>query len=158
MTDVAELYVRHRLPLTRLAVVLLGDVASAEDAVQEVFVKLWSRADLLEKVASPSAYLRTAVVNRARSVQRRRKTEREYRPLFVPDVEPAETTAMLPLEYREVAVAVRELPMRQREVLTLRYWADLSEADIAQTLGVTRGTVKSAASRGMRTLTERLKN
>ena len=158
MTDVAELYVRHRLPLTRLAVVLLGDVASAEDAVQEVFVKLWSRADLLEKVASPSAYLRTAVVNRARSVQRRRKTEREYRPLFVPDIEPAETTAMLPQEYREVAVAVRELPMRQREVLTLRYWADLSEADIAQTLGVTRGTVKSAASRGMRTLTERLKN
>jgi RNA polymerase sigma-70 factor (sigma-E family) len=158
MTDVAELYIRHRLPLTRLAVLLLGDVASAEDAVQEVFAKLWSRADLLDKVASPPAYLRTAVVNRARSVQRRRKTEREYRAVFVPDVEPAEATAMLPLEYREVAVAVRELPTRQREVLTLRYWADLSEADIAQTLGVTRGTVKSAASRGMRTLTERLKN
>src|SRR4051812_3994214 len=126
MTDVAELYVRHRLPLTRLAVVLLGDVASAEDAVQEVFVKLWSRADLLEKVASPSAYLRTAVVNRARSVQRRRKTEREYRPLFVPDVEPAETTAMLPLEYREVAVAGRGVPMRQRGGVGLRHLGDLS--------------------------------
>lgn len=156
--DVAELYARHRLPLTRLAVLMLGDVASAEDAVQEVFVKLWSKADLLEKVASPPAYLRTAVVNRARSVQRRRKTEREYRPLFVPDVEAAEATAMLPLEHREVVEAVRALPERQREVMVLRYWADLSEADIARTLGITRGTVKSAASRGMQTLTKRLRD
>ena len=156
--DVAELYALHRLPLTRLAVLMLGDLASAEDAVQEVFVKLWSRTELLENVASPSAYLRTAVVNRARSVQRRRKTEREYRPLFVPDVEAAEATAMLPLEHREVVQAVRELPMRQREVLILRYWGDLSETDIARTLGITRGTVKSAASRGMRTLSERLKD
>lgn len=155
--DVAELYLRHRLPLTRLAVLLLGDVPSAEDAVQEVFVKLWSRTELLENVASPSAYLRTAVVNRARSVQRRRKTERDYRPAFVPDVEPAEDTAMLPLEHRQVVEAVRALPTRQREVLTLRYWADLTESDIAQTLGVTRGTVKSAASRGMRTLAQQLR-
>ncbi|NUP52067.1 MAG: SigE family RNA polymerase sigma factor [Catenulispora sp.] len=157
-SDVAELYVQHRLPLTRLAVLMLGDLASAEDAVQEVFVKLWSRSELLENVASPSAYLRTAVVNRARSVQRRRKTEREYRPLFVPDVEAAEATAMLPLEHREVVEAVRALPTRQREVMILRYWADLSETDIARTLGITRGTVKSAASRGMRTLSERLKD
>ncbi|GAA1975071.1 SigE family RNA polymerase sigma factor [Catenulispora subtropica] len=155
---VAELYAQHRLPLTRLAVLMLGDMASAEDAVQEVFVKLWSRPELLDKIASPSAYLRTAVVNRARSVQRRRKTEREYRPMFVPDVEPAEATAMLPLEHREVVEAVRALPGRQREVMVLRYWADLSEADIARTLGITRGTVKSAASRGMQTLTKQLRN
>ena len=157
-SDVAELYAQHRLPLTRLAVLMLGDVPSAEDAVQEVFAKLWSQSELLERVASPSSYLRTAVVNRARSVQRRRKTEREYRPWFVPDVEAAEATAMLPMEHREVVEAVRELPTRQREVMVLRYWGDLSEADIAATLGITRGTVKSATSRGMQTLTRRLRD
>ncbi|GAA2018612.1 SigE family RNA polymerase sigma factor [Catenulispora yoronensis] len=156
--DVAELYEQHRLPLTRLAVLMLGDTASAEDAVQEVFVKLWSRCELLENVASPPSYLRTAVVNRARSVQRRRKTEREHLPEFVPSVEPAEATALLPLEHREVLEAVRALPIRQRDVLILRYWADLSEAEIARTLGITRGTVKSATSRGMQTLTRQLRD
>ena len=155
--DVAELYARHRLPLTRLAVLLLGDTASAEDAVQEVFVKLWSRPDLLKGVAAPSSYLRTAVVNRARSVQRRRKLEREYAVLDTVDVEPAEITALVPLEHREVMEAVKALPTRQREVLVLRYWADLSETEIARTLGVTRGTVKSTASRGMRAVTARLR-
>ncbi|WP_194907276.1 RNA polymerase sigma factor [Catenulispora rubra] len=155
--DVAELYARHRLPLTRLAVLLLGDTASAEDAVQEVFVKLWSRPDLLKGVAAPSSYLRTAVVNRARSVQRRRKLEREYAVLDTVDVEPAEITALVPLEHREVMEAVKALPTRQREVLVLRYWGDLSETEIARTLGVTRGTVKSTASRGMRAVTARLR-
>jgi RNA polymerase sigma-70 factor (sigma-E family) len=156
--DVADLYASHRLPLTRLAVLLLGDVASAEDAVQEVFVKLWSRPELLRGVAAPSSYLRTAVVNRARSVQRRRKLEREYAVLddrF--DVEPAEMTALLPLEHREVLEAVKALPTRQREVLVLRYWADLTETEIARTLGITRGTVKSTASRGMFAVAARLR-
>ena len=155
--DVADLYATHRLPLTRLAVLLLGDMASAEDAVQEVFVKLWSRPDLLQGVAAPSSYLRTAVVNRARSVQRRRKLEREYAVQDTRDVEPAEVTALLPLEHREVMEAVQALPTRQREVLLLRYWADLTETEIARTLGVTRGTVKSTASRGMRAVTARLR-
>jgi RNA polymerase sigma-70 factor (sigma-E family) len=155
--DVAALYAQHRLPLTRLAVLLLGDVPSAEDAVQEVFVKLWSRPDLLQGVSAPSSYLRTAVVNRARSVQRRRKIERDRAVVHACDVEPAETTALLPLEHREVMEAVQALPTRQREVLTLRYWADLSEAEIARTLGVTRGTVKSTASRGMLAVTARLR-
>ena len=155
--DVADLYARYRLPLTRLAVLLLGDVESAEDAVQEVFVKLWSRPDLLQGVAAPSSYLRTAVVNRARSVQRRRKLERDFAVMDTADVEPAETTALLPLEHREVLEAVKALPTRQREVLLLRYWADLSETEIARTLGVTRGTVKSTASRGMRAVTAQLR-
>lgn len=155
--DVADLYARHRLPLTRLAVLLLGDLASAEDAVQEVFVKLWSRPELLKGVAAPSSYLRTAVVNRARSVQRRRKLEREHTVQETCDVEPAEVTALVPLEHREVLEAVKALPERQRDVLVLRYWADLTEAEIARTLGVTRGTVKSTASRGMRAVTARLR-
>src|SRR6185312_6807057 len=122
--DVADLYARHRLPLTRLAVLLLGDVASAEDAVQEVFVKIWTRPDLLQGVAAPSAYLRTAVVNRVRTVQRRRKLEREHAMVDIDpcDVEPAEVTALLPLEHREVLDAVKALPARQRDVLVLRYW------------------------------------
>jgi len=96
-------------------------------------------------------------VNRARSVQRRRKLEREYAVVDTMDVEPAETTALLPMEHREVMEAVQALPTRQREVLLLRYWADLTETEIARTLGVTRGTVKSTASRGMRSVTAALR-
>ena len=63
---------------------------------------------------------------------------------------------MLAAEHQEVLQALRRLPERQREVLTLRYWSDLSEAQIAETLGISRGAVKSNASRGMRRLAQLL--
>jgi RNA polymerase sigma factor (sigma-70 family) len=73
-----------------------------------------------------------------------------------PDEAAADTEAMLADEHRTVLRALRRLPDRQREVLTLRYWSDLSEAQIAEALGISRGAVKSYASRGMRRLAELL--
>lgn len=153
----ADLYDLYRLPLTRLATGLLCDWGDAEDAVHDAFVRLWrshhGRTDMLE---SPLPYLRTAVVNNARSIMRRRRTARDHPPLFLPPAASAEEEA-LPRVHQEVLDAVNELPHRQREVLVLRYWADMSEADIASTLGVTRGTVKSSASRGMRSVAQMLR-
>ncbi|MEY9894112.1 RNA polymerase sigma-70 factor (sigma-E family) [Catenulispora sp. MAP5-51] len=153
----ADLYALHRLSLTRLATALLGDQGNAEDAVQDAFVRLWhshrGRTDMLE---NPLSYLRTAVVNNARSIMRRHKTAREHPPFFLPPAESAEEEA-LPRVHREVLEAVKQLPERQREVLVLRYWADMSEADIAATTGISRGTVKSTSSRGLRSVARTLR-
>lgn len=146
----SDLYYAHRLSLVRLAILLVDDMQSAEDVVQDSFTGLWRRyGDQLIGLDNPLAYLRTAVVNNARSVLRRRKTARGYTPPHIPDAASAESVAMLSQEHREVLDAVNKLPNRQREVLVLRYWSDLSEADIAESLGISRGTVKSTASRGL---------
>ena len=98
------------------------------------------------------AYLRQSVVNRSRSVLRHRTVELRHAPAPMPDAASAEHGAMGSLEHQEVIVALRRLPERQREVLVLRYDADLSEADIADAIGISRGAVKSHASRGMAAL------
>ena len=151
-----DLYHLYRLPLTRLATLLLGDQADAEDAVHDAFLKLWrrhgGRTDMLD---NPLAYLRVAVVNNARTTLRRRKSAREHAPPFLPHAESAEDL-VVPQQHREVLDAVNALPKRQREILVLRYWGDLSEVDIAATLGISRGTVKSSASRGLRNLAQLL--
>jgi len=154
----ADLYYAHRLSLVRLAILLVDDLSSAEDVVQDSFTGLWRRyGDDLVGLDNPLGYLRTAVVNNARSVLRRRKTARGYTPPHIPDAASAESVAMVSEEHREVLDAVQQLPPRQREVLVLRYWSDLSEADIAEALGISRGTVKSTASRGMEALSKMLR-
>lgn len=160
LTDptLADLYLLHRLPLTRLATLLVGDQADAEDAVQDAFFRLW-RMDggRIGRLENPLAYLRVAVVNNARSILRRRKSVREHTPLFVPYAESAEEEA-LPRVQREVLDAVNALPQRQREVLILRYWADMSETEIAATTGISRGTVKSSSSRGLQAVARILRS
>ena len=156
--SLADLYYAHRLSLVRLAILLVDDQMSAEDVVQDSFTGLWRRyGDDLTGMENPLGYLRTAVVNNARSVLRRRKTARGYTPPHVPDAASAESVALLSEEHREVLEAMKNLPPRQREVLVLRYWSDLSEADIADALGISRGTVKSTASRGLEALGKILK-
>jgi RNA polymerase sigma factor (sigma-70 family) len=71
-------------------------------------------------------------------------------------VDGADFHVLLSAEHREVLAALRQLPRRQQEVLVLRYWANLSEAEIAETLGVSRGTVKTCAARALATLEGRL--
>ena len=147
-----DLYHAHRLAMVRLAVLLVDDLATAEDVVQDAFAALHQRWDRLNDINAALGYLRVSVVNAARSVLRRRRTARLYPAPRDPDQESAEAEAMLAAEHEEVVAAVRRLPRRQREVLVLRYWSDLSEAEIAETLGVSRGTVKSTASRGLAAL------
>ncbi len=144
-----DLYHAHRLPLVRLAILLVDDQDSAEDVVQDAFAALHRRWSHLEDPARALAYLRTSVVNGSRSKLRRRRTARAYVPAHEPPAEPADTLLLLAEEQRELLAAVRALPERQRQVVVLRYWSDLSEAEIAETLGVSRGTVKSTASRAL---------
>ncbi|WP_435846458.1 RNA polymerase sigma factor [Streptomyces fradiae] len=147
---VTDLYDGHRLSMVRLALLLVDDRASAEDVVQDAFVALYKRhGERLDDVDNALGYLRTSVVNTARSVLRRRKTAREYVPPHEADAPSAEDHALLGDEHRRVIVALHGLTSRQREVLVLRYWSDLSEAQIAETLGLSRGAVKSTASRAL---------
>ena len=153
--DVAALYATHRHSLVRMAVLLVDDLASAEDVVQDAFIAFHRNAGQLHDPGSALGYLRVCVVNGARSVIRRRQVARKYQHLQMqPDEAPADIETMLADEHRTVLRALRQLPDRQREVLTLRYWSDLSEAQIAEALGISKGAVKSNASRGMRRLGE----
>lgn len=154
---VADLFRLHRPELLRLAVLLLGDRALAEDVVQDAFVALHRRWPALADPAAAAGYLRVSVVNGARSAHRHRAVVRRHLRVGEPEALPAaDATVLLAEEHRMVLAAVRRLPRRQREVLVLRYWAGLSEAEIADTLAVSRGTVKTSASRALAKLEELL--
>ncbi|MGW7454823.1 RNA polymerase sigma factor [Streptomyces sp. NPDC054787] len=147
---VTELYHAHRLRMVRLAVLLVDDLATAEDVVQDAFTALYRRhGEHITEVDNALGYLRTAVVNTSRSVLRRRRTVRAWAPPAQADVPSAEDHVVLDEAHREVLAALGRLTPRRRQVLVLRYWADLSEAEIATTLGISRGAVKSNASRAL---------
>jgi RNA polymerase sigma-70 factor (sigma-E family) len=146
----AELFAAHYAGLCRLAALVLGDDALAEDVVQDAFLGLHRKRSGLRDPQAALAYLRSAVCNTSRSKLRRLETSRRKAPaVAVADVPSAEATAAVAAEHQLVLTAVRLLPQRQRQVLVLRYWLDLSEADIAATLGISAGAVKSHASRGL---------
>ena len=147
--DLGELYAAHRLSLVRLAVLLVDDRASAEDVVQDAFAGLAANGAKLRDPDKALAYLRQAVVNRSRSALRRRRTARGYAPPRSIEAVRPDERAVLAEEHREILAALDRLAPRQREVLVLRYWSGLSEAEIAEALGITRGSVKSTASRAL---------
>jgi RNA polymerase sigma-70 factor (sigma-E family) len=145
----ADLYRDHRMRMVRLAVLLVDDPATAEDVVQEAFTGLHRHWSGLRDEAAAVGYLRAAVVNGSRSVLRRRRTARDYVPPHQVNARSAESLAMLSAEHQAVVDALSSLPPRQREVLVLRYYGGLSEAEIADATGISRGTVKSTASRAL---------
>ena len=144
-----DLYRQHRMRLVRLAILLVDEPATAEDVVQEAFTGLHRNWNGLRDAQAAVGYLRTAVVNGSRSVLRRRKTARDYTPPHTANARSAESLAMLTAEHQAVVNALAKLPPRQREVLVLRYYGDLSEAEIAEATGISKGTVKSTASRAL---------
>ena len=145
-----ELYHARRLSLVRLAVLMVDDLPTAEDVVQDVFAALYQRhgADL-RAIADPHAYLTAGVMNAARSVLRRRRSARAYVPPPQSPAPAAEDEALLPEEDHRVLAALARLTVRQRQVVVLRYWSELSEREIAEVLHVSRGTVKSTANRAL---------
>jgi RNA polymerase sigma-70 factor (sigma-E family) len=145
----SDLYRDHRMRMVRLAVLLVDDPSTAEDVVQEAFTGLHRHWSGLRDEAAAIGYLRTAVVNGSRSVLRRRRTARDYVPPHQVNARSAESLAMLSAEHQAVVDALSTLPRRQREVLVLRYYGGLSEAEIADATGISRGTVKSTASRAL---------
>jgi RNA polymerase sigma-70 factor (sigma-E family) len=146
----------HHAELVRLAVLLLGDRPSAEDVVQDVFTRLCGR-DLLPAGDGALAYVRAAVLNACRSALRRRALARRIGvvrdlPGWDATQRSAEHEVILAEDRRQVLAALAMLPRRRREVLVLRYWLGLPEAEIAQALGIRPGTVKSTAARGIAAL------
>ena len=156
--DLADLHRAHYADLVRLAALLLDDVASCEDVVQEAFVALARNQATLRDPRRAPAYLRSAVLNGARSGLRRRGTRRRHlASVAAPEPTPsAESKVISADENRRVLEALRQLPDRQRDVLVLRYDLDLSEAEIAETLGIGRGSVKTHAHRGLARLADLL--
>ncbi len=148
-----ELHREHYRSLVRLACLLLDERGAGEEVVQEAFVRVY-RA--WPRVEQPLTYLRSTVVNLSRSQLRRRLVvRRRIEPVAAPSMSPEEHAVLLD-DHREVLDAMRRLPRRQHECLVLRYYLDLSEAEIASTLGISNGSVKSHSSRGLAALARHL--
>jgi RNA polymerase sigma-70 factor (sigma-E family) len=153
---ITDLYHARRLAMVRLAMLLVDDLETAEDVVQDAFAAVYRRhGATLGDVSNAHAYLHTAVLNEARSVLRRRRLVRKHPPLPEPPGPGLDERLLLREEHQQVIRALHRLAPRQREVLVLRYWLNLSESQIADTLSVSAGTVKSTASRALHAL-ERL--
>ena len=152
ITTIHDLYERHYVRLVRLAVLLVGDVGRAEEIVQDAFVDLVARWRTIRDPGAAASYLRTSVANGARSHLRHRAVVNRQPVSKPPEVNSAETEALVQIEHERVLSVLSELPGRQREVLILRYYGQLSEAEIAEALGISRGAVKTHNSRGLRAL------
>ena len=151
---VTYLFGAHYRTLVRLAVLLLHDIGAAEEITQDAFVALNSHWSRLRDPDKGLAYLRQTVVNRCRSALRHRGVvDRFLRRQAPPATAPsAEAGALAAVAHAEVLAAVRVLPARQREALVLRYYADMSEVEIAEAMGISQGAVKSHTSRAIANL------
>jgi RNA polymerase sigma-70 factor (sigma-E family) len=154
---VTELYSLHYRGLVRLAVLLVRDVPTAEDVVQDSFVAMHDGWQRLRDAESALAYLRQVVVNRSRSVLRHRAVVEKYPEKLSPDMPSAEHGALVQLERSAVIAALHKLSGRQREAIVLRYYADFSEAEVAAAMGISCGAVKSHTARGITALRTDLK-
>lgn len=153
-----DLYRSEYRRLVRLATMLVDDQGLAEELVQDAFVavaRVRESAPLREP-DSAAAYLRSAVANRARSQLRKRRVRRRHlRSVEAPPSSPPADGPTLEADAtRRMIDALDRLPDRQRQVLVLRYYGDLREAEIAEALGISTGTVKTHAHRGLAALEE----
>ena len=154
---ISQLYQQERHGLLRVALLLVGDRGLAEDLVQEAFVALQRRWDSLSDHSTAAGYLRVCVINGARSLRRPWVVARRHLRAADSATEPgADATVLLAEEHRAVVVAVRGLPRRQQQVIILRYWSQMSEAQIADALRISAGTVKSSASRALAAIAHEL--
>jgi RNA polymerase sigma-70 factor (sigma-E family) len=155
MTDervnLADLYAAHYPAMVRLAGFLLGSAASAEDLAQDAFVRMATATVPLREPDRALGYLRSVVVNACRSSHRHRLVVDRYerRARVVNDTRSAEESALTAFDRDELVTALRKLSPRKREVVVLRHYCDMSEVAVADLLGVSVGTVKSLASRGL---------
>jgi RNA polymerase sigma-70 factor (sigma-E family) len=148
---VSDLYAAHWHSLVRLAYLMVHDVTLAEDIVQDALVTVHQRWTSLRDPHAALGYVRRTVVNGARSALRHQGVVDRYARRT--DTErvgvSAEQTALDHAEHDEMLRALGGLSEKQREVLILRYYGDLSEAEIADALGISRGAVKTHAHRGL---------
>jgi RNA polymerase sigma-70 factor (sigma-E family) len=156
--DLAALHRAHYRELVKLASFLVADVGRCEELVQEAFVRVAARPGAIRDPDRAVSYLRSAVLNGARSALRRKDPEPRLRVVAAtsPGQETPDTAAARHDDEAAVLAALRALPDRQQSVLVLRYWLDLPESEIADTLGIGAGTVKTHARRGLEALAARL--
>ncbi|WP_405498043.1 SigE family RNA polymerase sigma factor [Streptomyces sp. NBC_00096] len=147
-----ETYQAHYRSLLGLAALLLDDTASCEDVVQEAFIRVHSARNRVRDRDKTLAYLRQTVVNLSRSALRRRILGLKLLSKPMPDMASAEEGAYDLLERDDLIKSMRGLQRRQREVLVLRYFADMTEVQVAETLGISLGSVKAYGSRGIAAL------
>jgi RNA polymerase sigma-70 factor (sigma-E family) len=153
---VCELYRAHYLSLVRMAALLVGDVAAAEQVVQDSLVAMHANWRWLKRGEKALAFVRRRVINRSRFVLRHQVSgERDVGPPL-PQVPSAACDAGPQLACSPVVAALDRLSRRQREVLVLRYYADLSEAETAAAMGISSGAVKSHTARAMLAIREAL--
>ena len=146
--DFAAVFAAHRRDVYRLAFLLCGNHASAEDAAAEAFARVYPHW-LKGEVDDPRAYLRRAVVNQVQGGFRNRFAERRRLQRVANDGQQAGSAEDEIADHDEVARALLRLPPRQRAAVALRYFADLSEAGVADAMGTSVGTAKSHVSRGL---------
>jgi RNA polymerase sigma-70 factor (sigma-E family) len=155
---VTDLFRQHHLELVRLALVMVGDLATAEDVVQDAFERLHRGWRGLRQPSSGLAYVRSSVLNGCRSVHRRAAVARKHVPRLVePPGARGEDAASAAADRGEMAAALRQLPRRQREVLVLRYYLDLDVDEIAGTLRISPSAVRATNTRGLAALARALR-
>ena len=155
---VAELFTAQHVRLVTLAHMLVGDLATAEDVVQDAFASLYRRWPWLRDKGAAVGYVQTAVVNGARTQLRKRRHLSYVSIDLGADIETdaADANLLRKETYRALVAGLVQLPIRQREVVVLRYYLDRSEQEIATMLSISRGSVKKHASRALATLGARL--
>lgn len=153
---VTALYSMHYRSLVGLAAVLVGDVRTAEEVVQDSFVALHAGWRRLADDDRALSYLRQSVVNRSRSVLRHRLAVDKHAPSTTPGIPGTAQQQTTPPGHSGLLAALRAPPPRQREVLVLRYYANLSVAQIATTMGISTGAVKSHIARAISSLEPQL--
>jgi RNA polymerase sigma-70 factor (sigma-E family) len=150
-----RLYLAHHDELVRLARTLVGP-ASAEDVVHDVFARLYRRRRRLDDPEQALRYVRSAIINGARDRGRRAATAERHRPHGETSAPGADVAAHQRERQAQVIAELRRLPRRQRSVLVLRYYLDMTETQIADELGCSVGTVRTHMKRGRATLAARL--
>ncbi len=153
---VTTLFHLHYRRLVGLASLIVDDRETAEEVVQDAFEALYRNWGRLREPSAAVGYLNKSVVNGSRSKLRRRRTAQAYDLPEAGVVPSAESVGVESSEQKVMIDALRTLPRRQREVLVLRYYLDLSEGQIADWLGVSKGSVKQHASRATVALQKRM--
>ena len=146
---VSELFRAHHLELVRLAALMTGDLATAEDVVQDVFEAMHRRWPSLRSGTSGLAYARAGVLNGCRSVHRRNAVRRKHAASLAEGSESGPDAASAAADRDMLATALRMLPRRQREVIVLRYYCDLDASEIGAVLRIGTSAVRSTMSRAL---------
>jgi len=147
--SVAAMFDLHYVRLVRTARLLVDDTATAEDVVMDAFTALHRRWHTLRDPSDANRYLRSCVLNGARSQLRRRRVRRLYDATWAPEPVSDTDVGTAGSDHAAVMQAIRALSSRQRQVLVMRFYLDMAEAEVADALGITVGSVKQHSSRGL---------